>query len=247
VVTSTAGHARAGVPPLIRISQECTVTPSALIRASGLAAIVGGIGFVLFPLLHPNHDAAGYTSAIWVPAHMTPNVGAILILFGLTGLLARQLQRAGLFGVIGYVAAFVGTASFVMGAMIEAYIIPFMGLQNPALEEGPPPPGIGEAFLTIAILMTVGYILLGIATYRAGVLPRSVGLLLVIGAVVMQVTNHLGSISPALDALWGIGPVLQGASLVWLGYALWTMTPDVVVSGAGQGAVNQHRLAPSMR
>jgi hypothetical protein len=226
---------------------ECTVTPSALIRASGLAAIVGGFGFVIFPLLHPNHDAAGYTSAIWVPAHMAPNVGAILVLFGLTGLLARQLQRAGLFGVIGYVVAFFGTASFVMGAMIEAYVIPFMGLTNPALEDGPPPPGIGEAYLTIAVLMTVGYLLLGIATYRAGVLPRSVGLLLAIGAVVMQVANHLGDISPALDAFWGIGPVMQGAGIAWLGYTLWTMTPDAMSSGADRRGVGQRRLAPSMR
>jgi hypothetical protein len=30
-----------------------------------------------------------------VPAHMLPNVRAILVLFGLVGLLARQLERAG--------------------------------------------------------------------------------------------------------------------------------------------------------
>jgi len=201
------------------------LTPSALIRASGLATIVGGIFFALFPILHPDHTAAGYTSWIWVPAHMMPNVGAILVLFGLTGLLVRQLERAGLFGVAAFVIAFIGTASFVMGAMIEAFIIPYMGLQSPEIVDGPPPPGVGEAFLIITSLFALGYLLLGIATYRAGVLPRSVGTLLIVGAVADTVLTKLGAISMDLDFLWVLGPVLLGAGLAWLGYALWNGTP----------------------
>ncbi|HZO28758.1 MAG TPA: hypothetical protein VFH48_22515 [Chloroflexota bacterium] len=201
------------------------MTPSALIRASGLATIVGGIFFALFPILHPDHTAAGYTSWIWVPAHMMPNVGAILVLFGLTGLLVRQLERAGLFGVAAFVIAFIGTASFVMGAMIEAFIIPYMGLQSPEIVDGPPPPGVGEAFLIITSLFALGYLLLGIATYRAGVLPRSVGTLLIVGAVADTVLTKLGAISMDLDFLWVLGPVLLGAGLAWLGYALWNGTP----------------------
>jgi hypothetical protein len=199
-----------------------------LIRASGLSAIVGGLGFVLFPLLHPNHDAAGYTNWIWVPAHMLPNVGAILVLFGLVGLLARQLERAGWLGLVGFVVAFFGTASFVMGAMIEAFIIPFMGLQNPAFEEGPPPPGIAEAFMTVTVLFAVGYVILGIATYRAAVLPRSVGALLVVGAVAWMFFERIGAILLQSDDLWAAGPVLLGAGMAWLGYALWSRTPASV-------------------
>jgi hypothetical protein len=194
--------------------------------------MVGGLGFLLFPVLHPNHDAAAYASATWAPIHLMPNVGAILVLFGLVGLLARQLDRAGWPGVIGFVVAFLGTASFVMGAMIEAFVIPWVGLQMPNFEEMAPPPGIGEAFLTIEILMTVGFVLLGIATYRAGVLPRGVGLLLTIGAVAMLVSTKIGDVVPALDWLWGIGPVLLGLGVGWLGYTLWSMTPD---ASAGEG------------
>lgn len=69
---------------------EIRLTRSALIRWSGLATVVVGLGFVLFPLLHADHDANGYMSRIWVPAHMLPNVGAILVLFGLVGRLARD-------------------------------------------------------------------------------------------------------------------------------------------------------------
>lgn len=220
-------------PPKSRLGERAiqnhgreSLSPSALIRASGLATIVGGTLFALFPLLHPEHDAAGYTSAMWVPAHMLPNVGAILILFGLVGLLARQLERAGLFGVIAFVVAFIGTASFVMGAMIEAFIIPFMGLQTPEMMDGPPPPGVGEAFMVITLLFGVGYVLLGLATYRARVLPRNVGGLLVVGALANLVLPKLGAFAPSLDALWVVGFVLFGAAIAWLGYSLWSGTPD---------------------
>lgn len=202
------------------------MTPSALIRASGLATIVGGILFALFPLLHPDHTAAGYTSWLWVPAHMSPNIGAILVLFGLVGLLVRQLERAGLFGVIAFVVAFIGTASFVMGAMIEAFIIPFMGLQTPDMVEGPPPPGVGEAFMIITTLFSAGYLVLAIATYRARVLPRNVGVLLIVGTLANMVLPKLGAIDLSLDPLWVVGFVLFGAAIAFLGYALWSGTPE---------------------
>jgi hypothetical protein len=157
---------------------------------------------------------------------MMPNVGAILVLFGLVGLLARQLERAGLFGVIAFVVAFLGTASFVMGTMIEAFIIPFWGLQYPQFEDGPPPPGVGEAFLIIGILFALGHVLLGIATYRAGVVPRSVGILMIVGGLALLILERIGGIMLQLDFLWVVGPVLLGVGLAWLGYSLWSGTPD---------------------
>jgi hypothetical protein len=201
---------------------EALLSPHALIRASGIATIVGGILFALFPLLHPDHTESGFTSWVWVPVHLMPNIGAILALFGLVGLLVRQLERAGWFGLIGFLVAFIGTASFVMGTMIEAFMIPFMGLQNPAFEEGPPPPGIGEAFMVITTLFALGYLLLGLATYRARVLPSSVGALLMIGALAMLGLEQIAMIVGAGDALWVLGPVLLGAGLAALGWSLWS-------------------------
>lgn len=197
------------------------MTPTSLIRASGLAAIGAGLMFVGFPLLHPNHDVAGYTSVIWVPAHLSINLGALLVLFGLIGLFVRQLEQAGWFGLVGFVAAFIGTASMLMGAMIEMFIIPFLSLQQPGIEDGPPPPGVGEAFMTIQVIFWIGYMLLGTATLRAGVLPRSVGVMLLLGPTWMTwgeaVTLRLGGD----DSLWAIGFVLLGASYLWLGYTLY--------------------------
>jgi hypothetical protein len=198
------------------------LTPTGLIRASGLATIAGGVLYALFPLLHPDHTEAGFTSMAWVPVHLMPNLGAILALFGLVALLVRQLERAGWFGLIGFLVAFFGTASFVMGAMIEMFMIPYLGLQNPAFEEGPPPPGVGEAFMVIVLLFNIGYLLLGAATYRARVLPPSVGILLMLGALAMLGLNNLGMLLGIGDSLWMLGPVLLGAGLAALGWSLWS-------------------------
>ena len=197
------------------------MSPYVLIRWSGVGTIVGGVLVAAFPLFHPNHDVAGYTSPIWVPAHVIPHVGAVLALFGLIGLFARQLERAGWLGLVGFIAAFVGTASLLTGAMIEAFIIPFMSLQTPDVVDGPPP-GVAEAFITISILFVVGWVLLGIATVRANVLPRSVGMLLAVGAVVLMFGDSVTSGLLGYDNLWGIGFALFGAALAWLGYALWS-------------------------
>jgi hypothetical protein len=198
------------------------LSPSILIRWSGLGTIVAGALVTTLPLVHPNHDAAGYTSAIWVPAHLMPHAGAVLALFGLVGLLARQLERAGWLGVFGFVTAFIGTASLLTGAMVEAFIIPFIGLQTPDVVDGPPPPGIGEAFMTISILFAVGYVVLGVATARAGVLPRSVGVLLAVGAAALMFGDTVATGVFGNENLWGVGFALFGAALAWLGYTLWS-------------------------
>ena len=203
------------------------MSPSTLIRCSGIGPIVGGVLIVLFPLLHPNHDPEGFRSAAWVPVHLMPHVGAVLTLFGLVGVFVRQFQRGGWLGLIGFVAAFVGTAALLTVAMVEAFVIPYFSLEAPHLvsEDGPPPPGMGEAVITIQALLAVGYVLLGAAIARAGVLPWGVGALLAIGAVVFTfghlIVGMLGIDALVGDASFTVGAALFGAGLAWMGYALW--------------------------
>ena len=197
------------------------MSPTYLIRLSGLGPIVAGVLFALFPLFHPNHDPAGYASLAWVPAHFMPNLGALLALFGLIGLLARQLQRAGWLGVVGFVVAFTGTALLLMGGMLEMFVFPYLGQIRPAWEEEPPPAGIVEAFLAIKVIFTLGYVLLGAAIARARVLPGSVGILLAVGAVIFNFGDPVLMVL-GLENAWGAPFALFGAGLAWFGYALWS-------------------------
>ena len=197
------------------------MSPRLLIRWSGLGTTVAGALLALFPLLHPNHDPAGFTSWLWIPAHASIHVAVILTLFGLTGLLARQLERAGWLGLVGYVTAFFGSAGLLTIAMVELFIMPYMALQLGIGEDGSPPPGIGEAMMLISVVFAIGYMLLGAATVRAGVVPRSVGILLAVAGAFFMLGDGVLGLVIDMERYWGITFALFGAALAWLGYALW--------------------------
>lgn len=196
-----------------------------------MSAILAGILLPLYALLHPDHDAAGYASVAWIPVHAMPTVGMLLLLFGLTGLLARQLRQAGRLGVVGYVVAFVGTAMVLTHGQVELYVIPFLGLNAPHLLEGPPPAAMPPMLMLTALVSLVGYVAVGIATVRAKVLPRGVGALLAVGGPAFVVSYFLGQV-PVPDAVRMAGVTVFGVALVWLGWELW----------AGLGQERAHSL-----
>jgi hypothetical protein len=199
-------------------SSPSAIDVDQLIRWSGLTLVVAGLLFGLFPFAHPNHDPEGFTGARWLPAHLMPNVGAIVALFGLIGVFARQFRTAGWLGVVAFVASIIGTASFVSGLMIEAFIIPYMSMAFPeVVQDDTPPPGIGEAFLVIRMLFMLGFILLGLAVMRARVFPRGVGVLLIVATLL----NSFGDMLVG-EAAFYLGSVMFGIALGWLGYALWS-------------------------
>ncbi|CAA9586769.1 MAG: hypothetical protein AVDCRST_MAG88-4065, partial [uncultured Thermomicrobiales bacterium] len=86
------------------------MAPEALIRWSGLASILGGTLYALFMFFHPANDSTGMRTGAWTPVHLTWHVAVLLALLGLVELYARQAHRAGRFGLVSFVVAFVGTA-----------------------------------------------------------------------------------------------------------------------------------------
>ncbi|MDQ6672806.1 MAG: hypothetical protein M3069_19025 [Chloroflexota bacterium] len=195
------------------------VSTSDLIRLSGLGLVLAGLLIAFFPILHPNHDPAGYANPIWVPVHLMPTGMAVLALFGLMSLFARQGERNGRFGVVAFVAAILGTALLLTGTDVEAFIIPFIGLNAPQVMDGPPPIGQIIAWAAAGLIFAVGYVLQGIAVIRAGVLPRAAGALLVVGGLGLGIgAATTGMLPPVLL----LGSLLFGMALAWLGYSLWS-------------------------
>jgi hypothetical protein len=223
------------------------MTTDKLIRWAGLATILGGICMVLFPILHPNHDAAGYTGPMWIPAHLMPHIAAITLLFGLPALYARQGERNGRLGLAGYVLATIATAQLLMVAWVELFIMPFIGLQMPGLEEGPPPPGIEVAGLIMNQSLAIGYFVLGLGIVRARVLPRGAGVLLMIAAPLFSNLfgdTFLRQIAPdlTLDTFF-LTMTLFGLAIGWVGLGLWTGRGERRPVGAAEGSARG--LAPA--
>jgi drug/metabolite transporter (DMT)-like permease len=133
----------------------------------------------------------------------------MVILLVLVGIFARQLQRAGRVGLAGFLTAFVGTAMLLLEGR-EHRFSPDFGVGMP-LE-------LWELILA-SLVFSVGYVLLGAAIARAGVLPRGAGILLAVGGPVV-------AFSPPIEvpAVLIVAHALFGLGLVWSGYALWTGT-----------------------
>jgi hypothetical protein len=78
-------------------------------------------------------------------------------------------------------------------------------------------------FAVIAVLVvalgTLGWPVFGVATLRAGLLPRWGAVLVTIGLPLSTMQNFL------IKVPGPIGGVLLGFGLVWLGYALWSDKP----------------------
>jgi hypothetical protein len=184
------------------------ISTMALIRQSGLLAIVAGACIVLLPFVHPSDDI-GPRSAAWVSVHLMYFAALMVILLVLVGIFARQLQRAGRVGLAGFLTAFVGTAMLLLEGR-EHLFSPDFGVGMPL--------GLWDLILA-SLVFSVGYVLLGAAIARAGVLPRGAGILLAVGGPVV-------AFSPPIEvpAVLIVAHALFGLGLVWSGYALWSGT-----------------------
>ena len=187
------------------------VSPASLVRWSGLLALAAGPYMVVLPFLHPGDDV-GTASAAWVPVHLLYFAALTAILLALVGIFASQVRRSGRLGLAGFLGAFVGTAMMLLEGREHLFSADF-GRGTPV--------GLWELILA-SFVFSVGYVLLGVATSRSGVLPRSAGVLLAVGGPIVAFSPPIGILAVLI-----VGHALFGLGLVWTGYALFT--------GAGEG------------
>jgi hypothetical protein len=199
------------------------LTTQRLIRLAGLAGIFGSVWLLLFPILHPNHDAAGYVSPLWVPAHLAPHLAAMAYLFVLPAIYALQGERNGRLGLAAYVTATLALAQLLMLAWVELFFFPWIGLQLPEWESLPPPAGVEIAAPLMNLSMAVGFFLLGLSIVRAKALSRSAGVLLMLAAPFFGLGDlvlrmFLGDATPDI---FFASAALFACAMAWLGLNLW--------------------------
>lgn len=193
-----------------------------LIRWSGLVTVLAGALYALGAILHPiGEDIAAYTSPNWVRAHQIYWVSAILMLFGLVGLYARQVEKAGWLGLVGFVLAFIGTAFVGSIFFMVSTVIPVIAAESPGLFDEAATPTTG-AVLVVLLGFGLGYILFGVATMRAGVLPRWSGLFLIIGVALFLISEAAPFGRTLSHMVATVGDVVFGLGLLWMGQTLWS-------------------------
>ena len=201
------------------------VTTSALMRWAGASAVAAGLCFIVIGIFHPENVPSAVTTATWINAHIAAFALGFFGLFGMAGLYARQAEKTGWLGLAGFLL-FSAWMTLVSGfSFVEAFILPKLATVSPAFVEGflgvvtgVPSTidfGILPTLWTLSGPMYIlGPMLFGIATFRAGILPRWAGALLALNIVFVP----LGAVVPAAYQPMIMVPV--GLAMAWLGYAL---------------------------
>src|SRR5438105_11910190 len=195
-----------------------------LFRSSGVVLLVGSllglVWTIMSALILPITNPDQFAGLLFLLVSLMMLFASMAIVAGLPGMYAHQATRAGWLGLIGFGLTFFGMLVVGVGfGLISATVIPWLTTHAPNLLAGELPPVL-EGFIVVAVLMVVvGAILLGVATMRAGVLPRWAGLLLIVSGVA-----GLLVIAPLLALVRNILAVVSSLAflpgLAWLGVAL---------------------------
>lgn len=200
-------------------------TSQTLIRWCGAANVVAGILIIVANVLHPPRSFATLATDAqlphWEPVHALGIVAFVVTVYALIGAYARQSEQAGLVGLIGFVAAVTGVVLGVGVLVPDSFVFPVLAEQESTrfLLSVPgtliPGGSLGIYILLSGLLYTGGYILFGIATVKAGILPRAATISILIGVVPLTFGALL------LQGLDVAGALLVGVGHIWWGYALW--------------------------
>jgi hypothetical protein len=202
-----------------------------LYRLSGLALILGAlIMIVSTPISGAHTGISAYSNPLHLPARLLQIVGGILLLIGLPGLYLRQANKASKLGLVSFVMTFLGIAA-------HWHLLPTLSFVSVLLAARPETQDLvagggveqhlgallGGYFVLSVLIMSVGIILLGIATLRARVFPRGAAVLLIVSIpasmLAIFISNAMNQ-GPMGYIVAGIGAALFVLGFAWCGYAL---------------------------
>jgi len=201
------------------------ITSSKVIRWLGLAAMGSGLIYLAIQPIHPTDILSSVTTTQWAIVHYLSLTMDFLGLLGIAGLYARQVNKVGWLGLAGYLLFSLFYALALAFHFVEAFISPVLATEAPKFVAGllgmvtgtPSEVSLGAIPIVYGLLgisYLLGGVLFGIATFRAGILPRWAGGLLAIGAAL----TLAGAVVPhPFDRIFAV-PV--GLALAWLGYSL---------------------------
>jgi hypothetical protein len=227
---------------------KTTITPAALLRWAGLAAVVAGLCYVLVGIFHPANVPSSVTTTRWQVVHVIACLMSFFGLLGLAGLYARQARKAGWLGLVGYLLLSLWLVMIMGFSFVEAFVLPHIAAAAPGFVQSWMGMFNGPAgTFDIGALPTVwtlsapaligGGVLFGVATFRAGILPRWGGALLAASTALAPIAAALPNASQPKTA------IPMGIALAWLGYALWSERP--AAETLGSPGIAEAPLAPA--
>lgn len=193
-----------------------------LLRYGGLAVFLGAALWAVqrigWTLLIGDREFFDYPQPTATVLWLLGLAVSILILLGLPALYARQAERAGTLGMIAFVLVFGGMALVVgnayFGVFIQDGLAILIGSAEAAGVAVEEPAMAAVGFLATVALQVVGWLLFGLVSLRAGVLPRWAAILVMIGNPISLFMIM------ALGLLWWQVPLFE-VGLAAMGFAVW--------------------------
>ena len=125
----------------------------------------------------------GLISSLFVAA------GSLLLLTGLPGIFERQGRSLGKSGLVASGLSLMGLAAFHLGTVALYFVLPVLVTHNAATRaliysDVPPFPRFALFWAVSLLIQTIGFVWLGIKSWKASVYPKATVALLVVGAAV---------------------------------------------------------------
>jgi hypothetical protein len=155
-------------------------------RLAAWSLIVGSVvataGFLSAFLANGNGDER-FAGSSWTALYTIALIGNVLVILGLPTILHVQAGRSPRLSLIGYVGALVPLVMLNIGeGCVEAFVKPYLADHGGIPKDNLP--GMTAYEVPALLIMLVGLICLGMAVFRAGVLPRWVGVLFIVAPLV---------------------------------------------------------------
>ena len=197
-------------------------------RAGAAGMIVSGLALGYSYVSHPHHMTPEMIgSAFWVVIHALFAVSLVLGLLGTTALYAPTAERAGRWGLGGFVSLFIGMMLIFGLDYYETLIAPYLAVHYPDVIVDH---GAGDAMGPVAIffplagvLTVLGYAALAYGWMKGGVLPKPVAVAMIIAALAFGFgLSPLGGLMAAR-----ITAAAFGAALIAIGISAWRSAPPL--------------------
>ncbi|HYP41188.1 MAG TPA: hypothetical protein VEX13_12590 [Chloroflexia bacterium] len=206
--------------------RKMKITGSKLIRWAGLPAMLAGIIFAGIQPIHPTDALSSVNTTAWAIITPLKTVMCLFFMLGLTGLYARQVNKAGWLGLAGYLLFGLSWAVNLAYIFAEAFILPPLATAAPKFAQDfifgvitgrATETNLGALptiFQLNGLFYLLGGLLFGIATFRSGILSRWPAGLLAVAALL----TPLAALFPHEIQRYAGMPV--GIAVAWLGYSL---------------------------
>jgi hypothetical protein len=202
------------------------ITETTLSRSAGVAAALAGLIFIGVQINHPPLDVSTVTTTDVAVRDFLKVLMAVLALAGITGMYLRQVKRAGVLGLIGYLLLGAGYLVILCTSFVATFVLPSIAGTDAsyvndvlaAATGGTATGDIGPLQYAIQVqnvAYLAGGLVFGVALFRARVLARWAAALLAVGGLVTA------ALSVMPDAFYRLLAFPNGIAMIGLGYSLW--------------------------